>query len=193
MCTHVWIHAYSIERASRLPRRRLKTHLELNNGIGSHAVERDQDSELLGGAGIAQRVGKHQSTWTFVRDHCGEDWPETETYQEDRRRSTEAVSRNRELACYPSRQGERRGETNRSISMLAPARISHGCCVGEVDHEAWNRGVWQDDNRLTRRDGRTDEGRGLRRRESRRGSRKQLLGQDGNTGRNKGKTQLGGN
>jgi hypothetical protein len=38
-----------------------EAYLELDNGLGSHTIESDENCELLGGSGVTQRVSKHQS------------------------------------------------------------------------------------------------------------------------------------
>jgi hypothetical protein len=43
--------------------------LEAGNGVCGQRVERDEDSKLLGGASIAQRVGKDSGSWKNGSDH----------------------------------------------------------------------------------------------------------------------------
>lgn len=38
-------------------------HLELGDDLGGDCVEGDQDGELLGGAGIAERVSEDKRSW----------------------------------------------------------------------------------------------------------------------------------
>jgi len=40
--------------------------LKLRHDIGRHRVQGDQDGQLLGGAGIAERVSQHKGTWGRV-------------------------------------------------------------------------------------------------------------------------------
>lgn len=39
-----------------------KAYLELDNGVGGHTIESDQNCELLGGSRVTERVSKHQGT-----------------------------------------------------------------------------------------------------------------------------------